>query len=534
MAGRNRSYNDFILISRFLTAFLFLALFVPGASAQPHEAQTLVVMPFENESHAPGLEWIGEAFPEVINQRLTSPSLFVIGRDDRLYGFDRVGIPANIRPSKVTLYEIAQEMDADYAVLGRFTYDGQAFTGTAQLLDVKKLRLLPEVSESGSLLNILEVQNALAWDLLNQIRPGQAGSKHAFIAASPAIRLDAFENYIRGITSTTRTEKIRRFREAVRLNPEYNAAIFQFGKTYFAARDYDNAAQWLSKVPHNDPMSREANFYEGLSWYYLSQFAKAEDAFSFVASRLPLTEIDNNLGVVESRRGKRDAQDYFEKAVEADPKDADYRFNWAVSLYRAGDSAAATRQLREALSLHPGDSEAKALLDQIASGARNSIPLERIKRNYDEASFRQLEFEIVSAMEQKLAQSDPATHAKAHIEQGQQMLAEGFTLEAEKRFREAVLLDPTNATAHAGLAASLLSGDPATARAEAATAIHLQPSAQAYVVLAQLDSRDNKPQEASANVDRALALDPANATAKALKRDIAARLSGPSAATPKP
>jgi Flp pilus assembly protein TadD len=287
-------------------------------------------------------------------------------------------------------------------------------------------------------------------------------------------------------------------------------------------------------VPHNDPMSREANFYEGLSWYYLSQFAKAEDAFSFVASRLPLTEIDNNLGVVESRRGKRDAQDYFEKAVEADPKDADYRFNWAVSLYRAGDSAGATRQLREALSLHPGDSEAKALLDQIASGARNSIPLERIKRNYDEASFRQLEFEIVSAMEQKLAQSDPATHAKAHIEQGQQMLAEGFTLEAEKRFREAVLLDPTNATAHAGLAASLLSGDPATARAEAATAIHLQPSAQAYVVLAQLDSRDNKPQEASANVDRALALDPANATAKALKRDIAARLSGVSAATPKP
>jgi len=489
-------------------------------------------MPFENESRAPGLEWIGEAFPEVIGQRLANPSLFVISRDDRLYGFDRVGIPANIRPSKVTLYEIAQEMDADFAVLGRFTYDGQRFTGRAQLLDVKQLRLLPEVSESGSLLNILELQNALAWDLLNQIRPQQAGSKSAFVAAAPAIRLDAFENYVRGVTATTRAEKVRRFREAVRLVPEYSAAIFQLGKTYFVGRDYENAAQWLNKVPHTDPSAREANFYEGLSWYYLSQFAKAEDAFGYVASKLPLTEVDNNLGVVASRRGKRTAQEYFQKAVDADPKDADYRFNLAVSLYRAGDSAGATRQLREALALKPGDSETKALLDQVATGARNGIPLERIKRNYDEASFRQLEFEIVSALERKLAQSDPATHAKAHIEQGQQMLAEGFALEAEKRFREAVLLDPANAGAHAGLAASLVSGDPATARSEAATAIRLQPSAQAYVVLAQLDLRDNKLQEASDSVDRALALEPANATAQALKREIATR--GVSAATPKP
>jgi tetratricopeptide (TPR) repeat protein len=498
------------------------------------EAQTLVVMPFENESHAPGLEWIGEAFPEVVGQRLSSASLFVISRDDRLYSFDRVGIPANIRPSKVTLYEIAQEMDADFAVLGHFTYDGQSFAGAAQLLDVKQLRLLPEVKESGSLLNILEVQNALAWDLLNQIRTQQAGSKSAFIAAAPAIRLDAFENYVRGVTSTSRTEKVQRFREAIRLNPEYTAAVFQLGKTYFGARDYENAAQWLARVPHTDPAAREANFYEGLAWYYLSQFAKADEAFSYVVTRLPLTEVYNNLGVVASRRGKRVAEEYFQKAVDADPKDPDYRFNLAVSLYRAGDAAGATRQLREALALRPGDSEAKSVLDQIAAGTRGTgIPLERIKRNYDEASFRQLEFEIVSALERKLAQSDPATHARAHVEQGEQMLAEGFTLEAEKRFREAVLLDPANAAAHAGLAAALVNGDPATARTEAATAIRLQPSAEAYVVWAQLDLRDNKLQEASEHVDRALALDPASATAQALKREVSARLAGVSAAAPK-
>jgi Flp pilus assembly protein TadD len=221
--------------------------------------------------------------------------------------------------------------------------------------------------------------------------------------------------------------------------------------------------------------------------------------------------------------------------VEADPSDPDYRFNLAVALYRGADSAGAVRQLRETLTLRPGDSEAKSVLDQITAGARvTPPPLERIKRNYDEASFRQLEFEIVSAMERKLAQSDSATHAKVHVEQGQQMLAEGFTQEAEKRFREAVLLDPANAAAHAGLAASLVSGDPAMARSEAATAIRLQPSAQAYVVLAQLDLRENKLQEAAEDADRALSLEPANAGAQAVKREITARQAGTSAATPKP
>ena len=60
------------------------------------------------------------------------------------------------------------------------------------------------------------------------------------------------------------------------------------------------------------------------------------------------------------------------------------------------------RDPAQALALKPGDSEIKSLLDQVASGARNGIPLERIKRNYDEASFRQLEFEIASGVYKEL------------------------------------------------------------------------------------------------------------------------------------
>jgi hypothetical protein len=47
-------------------------------------------------------------------------------------------------------------------------------------------------------------------------------------------------------------------------------------------------------------------------------------------------------------------------------------------------------------------------------------------------------------------------------------------------------------------------------------------------VLARLDLEDNNSLSAQQNVERALALDPANAAASALKRDIAAGLAGKS------
>ena len=102
----------------------------------------------------------------------------------------------------------------------------------------------------------------------------------------------------------------------------------------------------------------EANFLLGLSEYHLGHFEKASAAFKATAERVPLTEVLNNIGVAENRRGHHDAADYFQKAVEADPSDPDYHFNLAVALYRKGDLAGAQRQLRETLSRRPNDTEA--------------------------------------------------------------------------------------------------------------------------------------------------------------------------------
>jgi Flp pilus assembly protein TadD/TolB-like protein len=507
-------------------SLLFLAAWaVPfSGQQQPSPARVsrlLLIIPFENTSAAAGTDWISESFPEVLSTRMSPNGFFIMGRDDRLNAFDRLGIPPGAKPSRATLYQVGQQLDADYLVMGDYRVDQANITAHARLMDMERLRLSPEFTESGPLTNLMSIQTALAWDILNTLVPGII-AKDSFIARFPGQRPDVLENYVRGITATNDQEKIKYFKEAVRLEPTHALAMLQLGKSYYKARDYESAASWLARIPKTDANANEAQFYLGLATFYAGHMEKAENAFQTLAARLPLTEVLNNLGVVAARRGEKTARGYFEKTVLTDPNEPDYRFNLAVTLFREGDTQGAARELRELLAIHP-DAEAKTFLEAVASGTQPArIPLERIKRNYDESTFRQIALEIENTNEARLAKSDPASHAAFHVRHGQELLQSGLPGEAEKEFREAVVLDPANAGAHAGLAAVLENDqDIAGARNEARMSLKLQPTADAYLVMARLDLAENKSASAAQNLDHALALDPANAAAAALKRDIA-------------
>jgi tetratricopeptide (TPR) repeat protein len=524
---------------------LLLSAALPASAQEATGApQTLVVLPFENVSSAPGLEWVAESFPEVLGQRLASDSLYVVGREERMYAFDRLGLPSHVPLSRATLYRIAEEMDVDYVVLGRYDFDGRDFTATAQLLEMKNLRLGDEVKQSGPLLKLLEIENALAWDVLRQVDAGLTLSRNDFIAAAPPVRVDALENYIRGVLSSRRQDRLRYFREAVRRHSEYWRAVLALGKTLFEGRDFQPSAGWLARVPRKDPLALEAHFFLGLDHYFLGDFPRAEAAFRFVASRLPLTEVYSNLGVVTGRQSKSAALEYLQKAAATDPTDADYQFNLAVALYREGRAAEAVAHLRSVLALRPLDAEASGFL-QIAStsaaeGASSpppgfKLPLERIKSNYDESYYRQVALAIQKERERKLVLLSARDHARVHSEQGRDALERGFVLDAEREFREAIVLDPVSAPAHAGLAQVLeRTGDPAGARAEARAALRLSPSADAFLVLARLDLSDNNLESAAQSVERALALEPGHAAAQALKRTVAAKLAEKAPRLPQP
>ena len=547
-------YNQLVVKRTAVFVFLFSLLLCPLLRAQDTPAsggtvagqivagqivagQTMVVIPFENDSPTPGLEWLGESFPETFHEQLNSPVLYVASRGDRLRAYDRQGIPAGVHASRATLYRLAEQMDVDYVVLGSYQYDGARLTAIAQLLDMRAQKLLPEVKESGPLADLGTLQSALAWDLLRQIRTDFSVPKDRYIASAAPARLDALENYTRGILATTADEKVQCYREAVRLNPDYAQAWLELGETYYAQRSYEPAITALSQVQPSSLMSGavalEANFYLGLAAYAHGDFAKSESAFEFVAARLPLAEVYNDLGVVAARRGQKKAVEYFEKAIENDPSDADYHFNLGVTLTQAGDRGGAARELHAARDHRPSDAEAKMLLDSmtpptggiVPSSANSKAPLERIKRNYEEAAFRQMTTQMGSWAEQQFARSDPRAHARFHLELGKELLVHGFTTEAEAEFHHAAAVDPSSSAPLLALAEDYdARGDASQARAQAEAALHIRESADAYLVLGRLNLRENRMEAAAQDINRALQLEPGNPAVQDLKHALAAKL----------
>src|SRR5271169_3761310 len=480
-----------------------------GSSDTVVVGQTMVVIPFENDSPTPGLEWLGESFPEAFHAQLNSPVLYVTSRDERLRAYDRQGIPAGVHPTRASLYRLAEQMDVDYAVLGSYKYDGQRLTASAQLLDMRAERLLPAVTESAPLADLGTLQSALAWDLLRLIRTDFSVPKNKYVASVAPVRLDALENYIRGMLATPTEEKVQHYREAVRLNPDYAQAWLELGKTYYAQRSYEPAIIALSQVQQSSATSgavmsgavaREAHFYLGLAAYAHGDFAKSESAFEFVAARLPLAEVYNNLGVVAARRGQspKTAAHYFERALENDPSDADYHFNLGVTLALAGDRNAAARELHTALDHRPSDAEARLMLDSLMPPAGSIVPSSavsktaslRIKTNYEEDAFRQLTTQMKGWVEQQFARSDPRAHARFHVELGKELLAHGFTTEAEAEFHHAAAIVPSSAAPFTALAEAYEArGDAVEARAQAEASLRIHESTEAYLVLARLDLR---------------------------------------------
>ncbi len=277
----------------------------------------------------------------------------------------------------------------------------------------------------------------------------------------------------------------------------------------------------------------EAGFYRGLSLMFSGDYAHAEQAFADVARVLPLAEVVNNEGVAVSRQGK-DGTSLFIQAAAADPNTADYHFNLAVSLKQHGNLPGALNELAQCLKLRPNDSEAQSLEEAWkgtgATGGSggdpdaSTDPLERIVRTFDETAFRQAAAMLDEMNDERLAALTPDKRASALCTQAKGFLDRGLLLEAERLYQDAATADDKSAQAHAGLAeVRERSGDADAARKEAQLALGLGPSADAYLVLAQLDLAAGSLVEANTEAGDALKLEPANREAQDLVRQIEAR-----------
>lgn len=371
---------------------------------------SILVTPFSNEGQTADLNWIGESVSETVMTELTADGLFVLDRDAREQGFRQLGLKPDSIYTKATLVKLGQTIDASMICYGSYqitlpTPDAQPRDGTirisARFLDLRKLRDASEFSETGKLMDLSRLEEHLAWQCLRFLDPETKVTAEQLVVPSKLIRLDAKESYIRGLLAPSLEQKQKWLEQAVRLDSGYAQPEFELGRLAWNRRDYRQAAAWFSRIPKGDPLYLEARFKRGMSAYMVGDYLTAKACFHDLSQDAPLNEVFNNLGGAESRLNEPAALDDFRRASDGDNTDPTYNFNYALALYRQGRYDEAAQRLHLVIDRAGSDVDAASLLSRCEQRIPYSTgvhgPAERMKDNFDLATFRQLKAMVQSS-----------------------------------------------------------------------------------------------------------------------------------------
>jgi len=392
---------------------LLVAILVSAASVRV-SADTAAVLPFVNNSASAAqsnLDWIGESIAETLREALATRGVPTLERDEVQDAMHSLKLRERGALSEASVMKLGETLDAEQVVYGRFEFSpstpaaGSSSRGSlrisARIVDLRRLRMEPEFQENGALEDLPVLEAHLTWRVLTQLAPKLAPAESDFRALRPSIRLDAEENYVRGLLARDTEQKEKYFIQAARLDARFAHPCYQLGRIHYQRKEFRQAVEWLEKVGPEDIHYRAANFLLGLARFQSGDYTGAQKAFQTILATVPLNEVYNDLGAAESRRNQPEAIDDFRKALEGDQNDPVYQFNVGYALWKKGDFTAAAEQFRAVLNRDPGDQTAAALLSRClkkqgfrtgdaGSAEARAQGQERLKTNYEERAYWQL------------------------------------------------------------------------------------------------------------------------------------------------
>ncbi|HEV7512130.1 MAG TPA: tetratricopeptide repeat protein [Candidatus Acidoferrum sp.] len=542
-----------------------------GAGKDNSSHGIYLVFPFQNSGPSSRLDWLSEGLEELTIQGLSSAGEQVYSHSWRLGELERYGIPTTAKLSRATMLHVAEDLDADFVVFGSFNYDGKNLTVDGRLLRVNPTALLQPLHESGPLETVMDLHTRLMWRMLSENDHAYPLSLTEFSQMHKAVRLDAFEHYIRGLIANDDETRLRELREAVRLEPEWVEPNYALGEAYFARKDCAAALPWYAKVPKTHDRYLEALFSMGVCRLSMNQPDQAEEAFATLQTLLrssstpgvDFPEVLNNLAMAKARQNKFPAaQEDLRRASALDPDEDDYPFNLGLIAIRQGDFNGAAALFREASHREPDIPEDRSLLvaalekagkqdeaDQERNAALETFGpsgvttthldsksdslthFERVTTEIDPETLR-FEMESVEAHAATGGPQEARDTPATHLRRARQELSGGQLEAAELEYHVTLASDKGNAAAHLGLGEiARRQGKLDDAVKELLLSLETRDSAVVRTTLARVYLEQKKPVLARAEVERALKLAPNYAEAKQLLEHL--QSGKPAAVSPK-
>lgn len=363
---------------------------------------TVLVIEFQNQSSYSDLNWVGESISGKLMTEFASNGEIVLSRAERAEGERRLNLRARADYTEATLIRLGQTLDANTVCFGSFTISlpspdaalkQSTIRITAEFLDLHKMHLGPEISETGSLSDLSRLEEHLAYESLRYLNPGGRLQLAQFIDPQKTVKLEAEESYVRGLLSNNRDQRQKWFLQATVVDNKFFAPDFELGKLSLEQKQYRDAITWFQHVPPADPNYMEAQFKLGIAEYDSGDYGAAVAAFRTVAQNYPVSEVFNDLGAAEGATGDGAAVEDFRRALESDPHGSTYLFNLGLLLLKAGSFDEAAKCFQQILQ-HSDDTDARALLDRARKKEpvtpADKLPQQRLKNSFNQTAFRQL------------------------------------------------------------------------------------------------------------------------------------------------
>jgi len=211
--------------------------------------ESIAVLPFENQSNNPDMDYISDGLTESINNSLTRlPNLKVIPRSVAFHYKDKA-----IDPQKV-----GAELRVNAVLTGRVAQRGDNLTISVELDDVRYGKQLWGEQYNRKLADLLAVQSEIAREVSQRLRSQLSGEDRQKLTRGSTENSEAYQLYLKGnyYTSKFTNEGFRKgieyFNQAIAVDPNY--ALAYSGLAF----NYNNAGDWMTPPREAAPKAKDA------------------------------------------------------------------------------------------------------------------------------------------------------------------------------------------------------------------------------------------------------------------------------------
>ena len=310
-------------------AAIAIALLALGYSYFNNQRQidSIAVMPFVNESGNPELEYLSDGMTETLIASLSKLPDLQVKASSSVFRYK----------GSTDTQTIGKELNARAVLYGRVVQRGEDLVLHVELVDAQTENSLWGQTYNKKLSNLIALQGEVARDLVRELSLKPSGADKQKLAKNYTENVEAYQLFLNGrfhhrkLTPPEIKKGIAYLQQAIDTDPSYALAYTEISRAYTALA-----------------LAGDMNPGEVL----LKAKAAAQRA----------VEIDDALAEAHSSLGSvffwydwnwKEAEDYFIRALELDPKSSIAHFGYADFLSKMGRPEEALAEIKRAREIEP-------------------------------------------------------------------------------------------------------------------------------------------------------------------------------------